>query len=155
MPGQTFPEPKLTSSIWNAQPVSHWCLVPGGGQLDLTKTMAWWNALPAERRRTPYITIPSGTLVGRSNADRNAQPQVGFSPQVDENTEQIYILAFDVENFDRETGIELLIYEKSFVVYENKLPGWADMSDALKARVRQLYHCILMIEPAHTASIRQ
>lgn len=84
----------------------------------------------------PQKVIPSGTIIGRTIAERDAG--TGFGPAADADDE-IYIAAFDITDADEVDDVEL--YRPNSVVYENFLPGWASASVAVKAAVRDKYVC--------------
>lgn len=79
-------------------------------------------------------TVPSGTLVGRTYAERDAH--TGFGPAADADDE-IYLLAFDVT--DALTNPDCELYAHGAIVKENFLPGFSGLSTALKAAVRAKY----------------
>ena len=79
-------------------------------------------------------TIVSGTLLGRTYAERAAG--TAFGPAADADDE-IYILAHDVTDADTNNDCEL--YRHGSIVKENFLPNWANLSSALQAAVRANY----------------
>lgn len=83
--------------------------------------------------------VRSGTLVGRTFAERAAGTGFGLADVA--NDDEIYLVAFQNEYLEQNAGITLLRHTAQ--IYENKLPGWANMSTAEQAMVRQLYHCLL------------
>lgn len=87
------------------------------------------------RRRT----IKSGTLIGRTYAERDAGTPYG--PAVDTDDE-FYILAFTVQDAFNNNDCEL--YRTDSVVKENFLPEWATISAnaPLLAKLRAKYICI-------------
>lgn len=82
--------------------------------------------------------VRSGQLVGRTYAERAAG--AGFGVADVANDDEIYLVAFQNEYAEQDAGITLVRHD--FLVYENRLPGWAEMSAAEQAKVRELYNCI-------------
>lgn len=85
----------------------------------------------------PLVTVASGTVVGRTIAERDAG--TGYGPAVDTDDE-IFILVFDVT--DAATNPDADLYRHGGVVKENYLPGWAGLTANLQAKVRSLYTCV-------------
>jgi hypothetical protein len=85
---------------------------------------------------TAVDSVPSGTVVGRTIAERDAGTGFGIAVDTDD---EIYIIAFDVTDVSDINDVEL--YRHHRVVKENFLPGWAGLAGALKTKVRSLYHC--------------
>lgn len=73
--------------------------------------------------------IPSGTLVGRTVAERDEG--TGFGPYA-EGDDEVYLVIFDVWDADRNPEVEL--YRHGSLVKENFLPEGVDM-----AAVRERY----------------
>lgn len=83
--------------------------------------------------------IPSGTLVGRTYAERNSG--VAFGPAAsDGSDDEVYLVAFDVTDALQNNDVEL--YRPGSVVKENLLPGWSTMADPLKAQLRAIYSTV-------------
>lgn len=82
-------------------------------------------------------TIPSGTLVGRTYTERDAN--TGYGPAVNTDDE-IYLLAYDVP--DADTNPECALYRHGALVKENYLPGWTALASNLKTAVRSNYQTI-------------
>lgn len=78
--------------------------------------------------------VPSGTPIGRTFAERDAG--AAFGPGADTDDE-FFLLAFDVT--DVAVNAYGVAYRPGSVVKENYLPGWADMSAALRAKIRDVY----------------
>ena len=85
---------------------------------------------------TKPVTIPSGTLLGRTWAERDAG--TAFGPAVDAD-EDIFFLAFDITDATKNNDADL--YRHNSIVKENFVPGWANLSSTLKAFVRSRYQC--------------
>lgn len=86
---------------------------------------------------TSVKTVPSGTPVGRTFAERDAK--AAFGP-ADANDDEFFLSYFDVYDADKEADVEL--YRPGSLVKENYLPNWDMLSDALKAKIRAVYRCI-------------
>lgn len=81
--------------------------------------------------------IPSGTVVGRSLAERIAGTPYGVPADTDDD---IKILAFDIADASVLDDAEL--YRPGSVVKENYLPNFGDLSAAVLAALRAQYVCI-------------
>lgn len=88
------------------------------------------------------ITVPSGTLVGRTLAERDANAP--FGPAAYETDEEIFLTAFDVADLNKSDDVEL--YRHGFTVKENYLPQWADFVAGEKAWLRANYQCIVGVD---------
>ena len=82
--------------------------------------------------------IISGTLVGRTFAERDAG--TGYGPAVSTDDE-IFLLAFDV--LDAVHNPFGGVYRHTCLVFENYLPEWTAMSTDLKTAIRNRYQCML------------
>jgi hypothetical protein len=80
--------------------------------------------------------IPSGTIIGRTRAERDAGTPFGVAIDTDE---EIYLTAFDITDADAVSDVEL--YRYNSVVYENFLPDFAAASATIKAFIRNRYVC--------------
>jgi hypothetical protein len=78
--------------------------------------------------------IPSGTLLGRTRAERDAGTPFGVPIDTDE---EIFLLAFDITDADANDDCEL--YRYNSIVYENFLPDFAAASATIKAFIRSRY----------------
>lgn len=85
---------------------------------------------------TKPVTIVSGTLIGRTWAERDAG--TAFGPAADAD-EEIYFLAFDITDAAENNDADL--YRHGGLVKETFVPNWAGLSSTLKALVRSHYHC--------------
>lgn len=81
--------------------------------------------------------VPSGTLLGRTLAERDAN--VPFGPWAT-GDDEVYLLAFDVVDANTRNNAEF--YRNQRVVREDLLPDWADYSPAKKAALRAAYQCV-------------
>lgn len=92
------------------------------------------NAGTAQYEGTELETVVSGTLIGRTIAERDAN--TGYGPAADADDE-IHLVAFDVVDVTNNPDVDL--YRHGGVVYENYLPVFSALSSALKAKIRSLY----------------
>jgi hypothetical protein len=83
---------------------------------------------------TQLNTVVSGTLIGRTITERDAN--TGYGPAADADDE-IFLVAFDVVDVSNNPDVEL--YRPGSMVYENFLPVFSALSSALKAKIRSLY----------------
>lgn len=79
-------------------------------------------------------TVPSGFVVGRTIAERDADTGYGVAADADD---EVRIVAFDVPNVDVDPQVEIV--RPGFLVYENYLPGFADLSATIQAKLRAAY----------------
>lgn len=97
--------------------------------------MAYYSA-------TGRKTIESGTLVGRTYAERDAG--IGYSPW-SATDEEAHLLFFDVHDVTTDNECELYMSKAGSVVYENLLPNWTNLPTAQKTFIRQNYNCLVGI----------
>lgn len=83
--------------------------------------------------------IPSGTLIGRTIAERDSGAAWGPA-DVTTPDDEIYLTARDIADADKDNDTEL--YRHNRTVKENYLSGWADRPTAEKTKIRTLYACI-------------
>jgi uncharacterized protein with beta-barrel porin domain len=81
-------------------------------------------------------SLPSGTIVGRTIAERDAGTAFGPAASTDD---EVYIVAFEVPDITQVNDVDLVLHKR--VVFENFLPGWTGLASLLKDKVRELYHC--------------
>lgn len=82
-------------------------------------------------------SVSSGTVLGRTIAERDASTPFGPAAAADD---EVFILAFDVSDVLRINDCELV--RPNTVLKENFLPGWAGLAAAVKALVRGKYICM-------------
>lgn len=82
-------------------------------------------------------TIVSGTPVGRTLAERDAN--TAFGPAIDSDDE-IYLLYHDIP--DANTNNDAELYRHTGLVKENYLPNYANIAGALLTKLRAAYQCI-------------
>lgn len=80
--------------------------------------------------------IASGTAIGRTYAERDAN--AAFGPAADTDDE-VYLLAFDVT--DVATNADCELYRPGSLVKENFLPGWAGLTATVQGKIRSAYRC--------------
>jgi hypothetical protein len=82
-----------------------------------------------------YDTVPSGTLLGRTIAERDAA--TGYGPWVT-GDDEVYLLAFDVTDVSVNPDCELY---RNFtgMVKETFLPNWANWTAGMKTALRAAY----------------
>lgn len=84
------------------------------------------------------IFVPSGTLIGRTFAERDAN--IAFGPaDVAGPDDEIFLTAFDVADASDNADVEL--YRNGERVYENYLPNYASLSGPTVTKIRALYQC--------------
>lgn len=82
-----------------------------------------------------FDTVPSGTLLGRTIAERDAA--TGYGPWATSDDE-VYLLAFDVTDVSVNSNCNLYRNQVG-VVKENFLPGWASWTTNMKTALRAAY----------------
>lgn len=83
-------------------------------------------------------SVPSGTLVGRTIAERDAGASWG--PANVAADDEIYLTIRDNSDLTKDATNE--VYRHKKVVKENYLPGFAAYTNDQKTKVRSLYSCI-------------
>ena len=101
--------------------------------------------MPAKLETTEFAAgadgkkrVPSGTLVGRTLAERDAG--TGFGVADVANDDEMFLTARDVGDLEIDNDIEF--YRHQRLVKENFLPDWDALDVAEKTKVRELYACI-------------
>jgi hypothetical protein len=79
-------------------------------------------------------TVPSGTPVGRTFAERTAGTAFGPLAATDD---EVFLVAFDITDVSANPNVEL--YQPGKRVKENFLPGWGTMAANIKALIRARY----------------
>jgi hypothetical protein len=82
-------------------------------------------------------TVPSGTFVGRTLAERDAGGR--FEPWT-AGDEEVFLILWDA---DLSMTEEIALLRDRTIVKENYLPGFAAMSAPMKAAIRARYQCIV------------
>lgn len=83
-------------------------------------------------------SVPSGTLIGRTYAERDAGTPWG--PADVANDDEMYLTTRECADLSKDATTEL--YRHNKVVKENYLPNWATLAGAVKTKIRALYSCI-------------
>ena len=86
-------------------------------------------------------SLPGGTIVGRTIAERDAGTPYGPAAAADD---EVYIVAFDVSDLNRVNDIELVRHNT--VIKETFLPGWAGIAAGVVTKVRAAYRCMRGVE---------
>lgn len=81
-------------------------------------------------------SVPSGTVIGRTIAERDAGTGYGPAAAADD---EIYIIPFDIENVAVIDDCEL--YRHGSAVKENYLPGWSALASGVQDKIREFYTC--------------
>lgn len=85
-------------------------------------------------------SLPSGIVIGRTFAERNAG--TSFGPVAD-GDDEVFILAFPVRDLDKvNDGVPVRPYA-GVVIKENYLPGFANLTATQQGYVRARYVCTL------------
>ncbi|MGL5926362.1 MAG: hypothetical protein ACRC32_25990 [Chroococcidiopsis sp.] len=87
-----------------------------------------------------YLLVQSGTLVGRTYAERDAG--IGYGPYAT-GDEEAHLLMFDVHDALTDNEAELYMAKSNNVVYENFLPNWTSLSTEIKTFIRANYNCLI------------
>lgn len=82
--------------------------------------------------------VPSGTVIGRTLAERDAK--TGYGP-ADPADDEIYILVFDVT--DAENNPDADLYRWGSLVKETFLPDWSNLDAGVQDAIRANYHCTI------------
>ena len=82
------------------------------------------------------VTVPSGTIVGRTIAERDAGTAYGPAAAADD---EVYIVCFD--KYDVSINPDIELYRPNSIVKETFLPGWAAIASGVKTKVRAAYVC--------------
>jgi len=83
------------------------------------------------------VTVASGTVIGRTIAERDAG--TAFGP-ADASDDEVYITCFDV--YDASVNPDVELYRPNSIVKENFLPGWSGLASGVKTKVRAAYVCV-------------
>lgn len=86
---------------------------------------------------TAPVTVVSGTVVGRTIAERDAG--TAFGP-ADASDDEVYIVCFDV--YDTSVNPDVELYRPNSIVKENMLPVWSALASGVKTKVRAAYICV-------------
>jgi hypothetical protein len=87
----------------------------------------------------PHPFVPSGTVVGRTFAQRDAKSPFHVALDTDD---EIFLVAFG-RRVDVVNDVDLVRPAKNVVVKENFLPGFAALSATVKGKLRAAYTCTI------------
>lgn len=82
------------------------------------------------------VTVPSGTAVGRTIAERDAGTAYGPAGASDD---EVYLVAFDV--YDVVINADVELYRPNSIVKETFVPGFAALASGVKTKLRAAYVC--------------
>lgn len=113
----------------------------GANQLTVEALVAQINnaSTTTFQGRSTIKTIPAGTLIGRTFAERAAG--TAFGPADVANDDEIYLVAQDCTDASITPEVEL--YRPTCIVFENYLPEYSGLSAETLAKIRDLYTCTL------------
>jgi hypothetical protein len=98
------------------------------------------QAIPAQSTAvfagSPRKIVPDGTVLGRTYAERNAG--TGFGPAA-AGDDEVFIMANTVVDADVNDEVNLVRHHSGVLVYENFLPGWQSLANAVQVFVRTQY----------------
>lgn len=114
-----------TTARWAGDFIGADTILPIPGKLDAATVTA-----QADGRK--YAA--SGTVVGRTYAERAANAAWGLAADTDD---EVFIVTTEVYDAARRNDIEF--YRPGKVVKENFLPDFAGLSAAVKAKIRSIY----------------
>lgn len=84
-----------------------------------------------------FKTVPSGTVLGRTYTERDANTPFGVAADADD---EVLLLVYDV--VDPTTNNDCELYRPGSIVKENLLATFAGLSSTLKAKIRAEYVCV-------------
>jgi hypothetical protein len=87
---------------------------------------------------TAMKVIPSGTVLGRTFSERDANTPFGPAADADD---EVYLLVFDVIN-PTTAPADCELYRWGSIVKENLLGTFAALSATLKGKIRTNYQCV-------------
>lgn len=120
--------PTLASPVWAGDYGSRDHLIPGGAKLNAADFTAG-----ADGKKF----VPSGTVVGRTIAERDASTGYGPAAATDAETFIIYHDVADALHIN-----DCTLYRPGGIVKENFLPGFGALASGVKDNVRALYRCV-------------
>lgn len=83
------------------------------------------------------VTVVSGTVIGRTIAERDAGTNFGPADAADD---EIFIVVNDV--YDASINPDVELYRPGSIVKENFLPGWSGLAAGVQTDVRARYVCV-------------
>lgn len=95
------------------------------------------------------IVIPSGTLVGRTYAERDAGTGYGVADVATDD--QIFLTTVSIYDAVQDENHETGVYRHQRLVYEDQLPRYNAATNAFTTveidKIRELYQCMLSPDP--------
>lgn len=92
----------------------------------------------AQYRGTGQVYIRSGTVIGRTYAERDAKTPFGPAADADD---EVFLLFHDIDDaLDNNDGD---VYRPGGLVAENFLPVFSTLSSTLKGKLRAAYQCMI------------
>ena len=128
MPQVQYSGNTLTTPEWRGDFGGREHVLPAPARLDAA-------AFTANAQGQKYVQ--SGTLVGRTYAERDAK--AGFGP-ADVGDDEIYLTYYDTA--DALVNAEVEFYRPTSLVKENYLPNWGTLIAGLKTILRARYQCV-------------
>lgn len=120
--------PTLASPPWAGDFPSRDHLVPG--PFKVNSADAGFVAVNGKKN------IPSGTILGRTIAERDAGTGFGPAAALDD---EVFLNYFEVTDALELDDVEM--YRPGSQVKENFLPGWAGVAAGIKTTLRGIYIC--------------
>lgn len=118
-----------TAPSWMGYFIDHNHLMPAGGRIDPTAVSVDANG---------HAYIPSGFIVGRSQAEIDADAPFGKAEATDV---QVYLVAYEVRDALYNADIELVRPHAGVIVKHNFLPDQTHFT-ALKAELDKRYQLV-------------
>ena len=129
--GQVATTPTIASPRWAGDAMTREYLVAGGAKVD--------NTAFGAADSFGFMTIPSGTVIGRTRAERTAGTPMGPAADTDE---EFFLVAFDVTNALANDDVELARPFAGLTVKENFLPtALSSLSATVQGAIRARYFC--------------
>lgn len=122
--------PTLATPPWAGDYGDRRALVPGGGKL---------NAADFTAGSDGKKFVPSGTVVGRTIAERDASQ--GYGPAAVGDAD-VHIVYHDVADALHINDCTLYRAKAGLIVKETFLPGFGALASGVKDLVRSLYNCV-------------
>lgn len=122
--------PTLASPPWAGDYGDRRALVPGGAKL---------NAADFTAGSDGKKFVPSGTVVGRTYAERDISQGYGPAAVADD---EVHIVYHDVEDALHINDCTLYRGKAGLIVKETFLPGFSGLASGVKALVRAAYNSV-------------
>ena len=128
-----------TTPIWAGDGLTNYTQMPNGTILEETDFIPYEVTDPGGHKR---LYVPSGTLVGRSEAERNAGTGFGIAdPATDD---EMYLIVYDA--YDLRDNNLVQLYRPTKLVFYNHLPqtlldGSPLIPSPSYTAIRDIYTC--------------